>query len=131
FWRQVDVLHALLAVALGAADSMELAQQLDNLDAEAYGLAQQVARNGGAKVLAALDQQAASWPRAAQSRWSFLLRAVQPRGARGLARDAGLVATGFLLGMLALLVFQWWKSGQVTDATSSPQKAGADTSKGP
>lgn len=105
--KRADLLHALLAVALGAAQSMELAGQLDGLDAEAYGLAQRIARQGGARVLKAIDARTATWPRSAKSQWSFLAKAVRPRGARGLLRDVGLVAAGVLLGAGGMLVAQW------------------------
>jgi hypothetical protein len=109
FWKQADWLHAILAVALGAPQSIELAAQLDNLEAEAYGLAQQIARAGGARVLAAIDQRTAGWPRAARSQWNFLAKAVRPRGLRDRFRDGCLVAGGALLGAVGVVILQWLK----------------------
>jgi GTPase-associated protein 1, N-terminal domain type 2/GTPase-associated protein 1, middle domain len=108
FWKQADLLHAFLAVALGAAQSAELAGQLDNLDAEAYGLAHQVARVGGRRVLAAIEQRTAAWPRATRSQWGFLSRAVRPRGLGDRVRDALLVAGGIAAGAAGVLALQWF-----------------------
>jgi hypothetical protein len=107
FWRQTEWLHAALAIGLGAPQSIELASQLDNLDAEAYILAQQIARVGGARVLAALDQRTAEWPRAARSQWNFLAKAVRPRGLRDRLRDTCLVSGGVLAGAMGVVILQW------------------------
>jgi hypothetical protein len=107
FWKQADLLHAYLAVALGAPQAPALGQQLDNLDAEAYGLAREVGKWGGKRVLAALDQYAKAWPRASQTQWTFLAKAVQPRGARGLVRDAGLFLSGLTAGSVGAAVLHW------------------------
>jgi hypothetical protein len=90
---------------------MELASQLDNLDAEAYALAQQTARLGGARVLEMLNRRAEAWPRAARSQWGFLAKAVQPRGLGARFRDVCLVAAGAVVGAVGLLMFQWLRAG--------------------
>jgi hypothetical protein len=103
FWKQPDLVHAFLAVALGARQSPELAGLLDNLDAEAFGLAQQAARRRGSRLLAAIDRRTAAWPPGARSQWGFLARAVQPRRARQLLRESALFLAGLLVGGVGVL----------------------------
>ncbi len=107
-WRRPDLLHAFLAVALGARQSAEVAGLLENLDAEAYALAQQAAQQGGARILAAIDQRAAQWPAAARSQWGFLGRAVRPRGVRQLLREAALFGAGLLIGGVGVVGLRWF-----------------------
>jgi len=108
WWKEPDLLHAFLAVALGAPQTPEVAGLLDNLDADAYALAQQAGARGGARVLAAIDQRTAQWPASARSQWGFLARAVQPRGARQLARETVLFLAGLLVGGIGVLGLRWF-----------------------
>ncbi len=108
FWKQHDLLHAFLAVALGAAHSAELAGLLENLDAEAYGLAHQAAQRGGFKVLAAIDRRTVAWPPAARSQWAFLARAVRPRGMRQRLREATLFLAGLAVGGTGVFWLHWF-----------------------
>jgi hypothetical protein len=108
FWKQPDLVHAFLAVALGAPQSGELAGLLDNLDAEAYALAQQAARRGRTRVLAAIDRRTAPWPAAARSQWAFLARAVRPRGMRQLLREAAVFLAGLAVGGAGVLGLHWF-----------------------
>lgn len=111
FWKQPAVLHAFLAVALGATESAELAAQLAPLDAEAFALARQTGQRGGARVLAELSARAAAWPRGARSQWQFLVRAVRPRGWQDVVRDGALYLAGFATaGVVAgvLKVIGWF-----------------------
>jgi hypothetical protein len=108
FWKQPDLVHAFLAVALGARQAAELAGLLDNLDAEAFELAQQASRRRGSRLLTAIDKRTAPWPPTARSQWGFLARAVKPRGARQFLRETALFLAGLGvggLGMLSLRIF--------------------------
>ena len=108
FWRQADLLHALLAQALGATQTAALAELLDGLDGEAYALAQQAARRGGRKILTALDRRTAPWPATARSRWGFLVRAVRPRGVRQRLREMALFAAGLVVGGVGVFGLHWF-----------------------
>jgi hypothetical protein len=108
FWRRSELPHALLAVALGATRSAELAKLLGDLDAEAYAMAQQAVRSGGTKVLAALDRRTEGWPAAARSRWGFLVRAVRPRGLRQFFREVALFLLGAAVGGTGVLGLCWF-----------------------
>jgi hypothetical protein len=94
FGRQADVVHALLAVALGAVQSSELAGKLEGLDGHAFAVASQAARRGGKRLLNEVDRRSEAWPQAARRQWGFLLAAVRPRGLRGMLRDTSLVLAG-------------------------------------
>jgi hypothetical protein len=107
FWKRVELLHAALAVALGAVQTPELAVQLETFEAEAYALAQQISRVGGKRVLAALRSRTSTWPPAARNQWSFLVKAVRPREIRDLLRDCCLVGFGVLAGGAGVLIVQW------------------------
>lgn len=107
FWKQPELLHGFLAIALGAPKSPELAGRLDNLEAEAFALARQIGQLGGKKVLNALEQHVETWPRSAQKQWHFLAKAVQPRGVRDLARDVAFFLAGAGVTMAAAWVARW------------------------
>jgi hypothetical protein len=103
FGRQTNLVRTFLAVALGAAKAPELGGKLDGLDGHAFAVASEAAKRGGARVLAAVDKHAESWPKAARTQWHFLHEAVRPRGFRGVLRDAGLVLVG-----AAVATAVWW-----------------------
>ncbi len=107
FWKQPELLRAFLAISLGAPQSAELAAQLDSLEAEAFALAKRTGELGGKKVLAAIERHVESWPRAAQTQWHFLVKAVQPRGLRDVARDAGLFLGGAAALLAVVLGMRW------------------------
>lgn len=107
FWKQTELLRAFLAIALGAPQSAELAARLDNLEAEAFSLAKQMGLQGGKRVLSAVEQHAASWPRAAQTQWHFLAKAVQPRGLREVLRDAGIFLGGAAVMFAVVQGMRW------------------------
>jgi hypothetical protein len=92
FARQPGLVQAFLAVSLGAAKSPELAGKLDGLDVQAFAVATEAAKAGGAKLLAEIDLRTADWPKAARTQWGFLKAAVQPRGR--LLRDVTLFLAG-------------------------------------
>src|SRR5262249_56777887 len=102
-----------------------LAGQLETLDAEAYGLAQEAALLGGSRVLAAVEQRTASWPRAARSQWGFLSRAVRPRGFGARVRDVLLVTAGAAAGAAGVLGLQWLRPLTGLFALGSPAFAPA------
>jgi hypothetical protein len=103
FGRQVNLLHGLLAVALGAAENPDLNRMLDGLDGHALSLASEAARRGGRRLLRELDRRSEGWPKPARRQWGFLLAAVRPRGLRGVLRDGGLVLAGASAATLC-----WW-----------------------
>ena len=93
-FRKPTLLSGFLAVALGAHRNMELDNKLDGLDVQAFALANECAKRGGANLLRELDKRSEEWPKAARTQWNFLAAAVRPRGAMGLVRDAGLILAG-------------------------------------
>lgn len=107
FWRLTELLHAFLALALGASSSMDLAAQIEHLEGDAYALALEANQRGGPPVFNALDQKTATWPRAARTHWSFLLQAVRQRGPNwkrdAIAFGAGVGVT-VVLGVVLKLV---------------------------
>ncbi len=107
FWKQPELQHAFLAVALGAPQAAEVGGKLENLDAEAFALAQRIGQGGGEKVLSAIDRLTESWPRGPHSQWVFLAKAVQPRGTAARARDGALFAGGVAAGVIGMLLLRW------------------------
>jgi hypothetical protein len=106
FGQEANLVHALLAVALGAVENPDLNRlldRLDGLDGHALSLASEAARRGGRRLLHDLDRQAQSWPKTARRQWGFLLAAVRPRGLRGVLRDSSLVLAGASAATLC-----WW-----------------------
>lgn len=101
FWRLTELLHAFLALALGASSSMDLAAQIEHLEGDAYALALEANQRGGPPVFNALDEKTANWPRAARTHWSFLVQAVRQRGT-SWKRDA--IAFGAGVGVTLVLV---------------------------
>jgi hypothetical protein len=103
FGRGANLVHAFLAVALGAAKSPDLAGKLDDLDGQAFAVASDAARRGGRRVLAEIDRRAGEWPKDARTKWAFLHTAVRPQGAKRLLRDAVVFAAGAAAATAA-----WW-----------------------
>jgi hypothetical protein len=103
FGKQRGLVHAFLAVALGATESPELAGKLDGLEGHAFAIASAAAERGGNRVLNDIDRRSEGWPKAVRTQWGFLLAAVRPRGFRGMVRDAGLVVAGAVASTLL-----WW-----------------------
>jgi hypothetical protein len=101
--RSPNLVHAFLAVALGAVKSPDLAGKLDGLDGHAFAVASEAAKRGGRRVLAALDRRAEAWPKDARSKWAFLHTAVRPAGAKRLLRDAAVFLAGAAVATAA-----WW-----------------------
>ena len=94
FGKEPDLVHAFLAVALGATRTPELSGKLDGLDGHAFAVAAEAARRGGNRLLQEVDRRSEGWPKPARTQWGFLRAAVRPRGFRGVLRDAGLVLAG-------------------------------------
>lgn len=107
FGRQGNAVHTFLAVALGATKSADLAGKFDGLDGHAFAVAADAAKRGGQRVLDEVDRRAKDWPKAAQTKWGFLLAAVKPRTRwqRDLACAAvgGAVAAGVALALRFLI----------------------------
>lgn len=101
--RDPNLVHAFLAVALGAARAPELAGKLDGLDGHAFAVASEAAKRGGHRVLAEIGRRAETWPKDARTKWGFLHTAVRPQGLKRLVRDAAV----FLLGA-AVASAGWW-----------------------
>ncbi len=108
FVRQPNMLHAFLAVALGAIKSEELAKQLDGLEGEAFAVAAEAGKKGRRRLLSDLDARSADWPKSARTQWGFLLAAVRPQGIGRTARDVL-----FLLAGAAIASGVWYVIGQV------------------
>ena len=104
-FRKPTLLSGFLAVALGAHRNMELDGKLDGLDVQAFALANECAKRGGANLLRELDRRSEEWPKAARTQWNFLAAAVRPRGAMGLVRDAGLITIGAVVASVAWAIF--------------------------
>jgi hypothetical protein len=103
FGRCANLVHAFLALSLGAEQTAALAGQLDNLDGHAFAVAAEAANRGGCRVLAEIDRRAEQWPRDARSKWAFLHTAVRPQGAKRLLRDAAF----FLFGAAVTTAAAW------------------------
>jgi hypothetical protein len=103
FGKDASLVHAFLAVALGATQTTELAGKLDGLDGQAFAVAAEAAKRGGKRLLDQVGRRTEDWPKSARSQWAFLREAVRPRGLRGALRDGGLV----LAGAVAATLF-WW-----------------------
>jgi hypothetical protein len=101
--RSAELVHAFLAVALGAAQAPELAGKFDGLEGHAFALAAEAARRGGKRVLTEIDRRSEAWPRAVRTQWGFLRAAVRPHGPAGFLRDAGLLLAGAAAATVA-----WW-----------------------
>jgi hypothetical protein len=110
FGRNSTLVTAFLAVALGAAESGELATQLDGLDGHAYAVASEAAKRGGKRVLTAVTRRAEAWPKDARTKWSFLHTAVRPQGLIRLFRDAVFLAAGAAIASAAWWVFAMTRS---------------------
>ncbi len=104
FGRHANLAPTFLAVALGATNAPELAGKLDGLDGHAFAVASDAAKRGGNRLLAEIDRRAVAWPKTARTQWGFLSAAVRPRGAAGLLRDVGLVATGVVGASVVWLI---------------------------
>jgi hypothetical protein len=94
FGRHANTVHAFLAVALGAAQSDEVAKQTDGLEGEAFAVAATAAECGGRRLLAEVDSRSKDWPKAARAQWGFLYEAVRPKGVGRAVRDCLLFAAG-------------------------------------
>jgi hypothetical protein len=79
FGRNANVVHAFLAIALGAAENKELASKLDGLDGHAFSVASNAAHRGGNRLLNEIESKAINWPKEARGKWGFLLAAVRPK----------------------------------------------------
>jgi hypothetical protein len=101
--RHPDLVHALLAVALGATRTPDLGGKLEGLDGHAFAVAHEAARRGGNRLLNVVDRRAESWPKATRTQWGFLRAAVRPRGFRGFLRD-----TAFALAGAGTATLVWW-----------------------
>ena len=89
FAKNLELLHAFLAIAMDATKSPDLPVQLGDLDGEAFALLKKT-RKENPKFLDALDGRAMNWPRHARQQWHFVKEAVRPP-ARGWGRDFSLV----------------------------------------
>ena len=94
FGRHANTVHAFLTVALGAAQSEDVAKQTDGLEAEAFAVAATAAERGGRRLLAEIDSRSADWPKPARAQWGFLYEAVRPKGVGRAVRDCVLFAAG-------------------------------------
>ena len=106
YGRQNELLHAFMAIALGAIHSTDLTHKVENLEGDAFSLAAQMTRRGRKKALARLDEKTAQWPKGARTQWTFLVKAVQPRGFQGFARDAAFFLAGAIVAGAAFYVLK-------------------------
>ncbi|MEI8372627.1 MAG: hypothetical protein WCJ35_07315 [Planctomycetota bacterium] len=80
FWNCTGLLHALLAVALGAAEHRKLADELDEeLILDARNLARDLGRYGRTTVFAAIERRVKRWPERPRRLWRFFDEFVRPR----------------------------------------------------
>jgi hypothetical protein len=94
FGKNPNVLHAFLAVALGAAQNEDAAKRAEGLEGEAFAVAAEAGKKGGRKVLDAIDARTNEWPKAARTQWGFLIEAVRPKGLDRTVRDLVIFAAG-------------------------------------
>ena len=107
FGRHPNLVATLLALALGAARSPELAGKLEGLDGHAFAVAADAGLRGGNRLLNRIDRLTGTWPRPARAQWGFLLAAVRPPGLKRLARDAGFFLGGGAVATAAVWVARW------------------------
>ncbi|MFO0849299.1 MAG: hypothetical protein U0871_12205 [Gemmataceae bacterium] len=105
FARRPGLVHAFLAVALGAAKSPELVGKLDGLDVQAFAIATESAKAGGRRLLAEIDARTSDWPKAAKTQWGFLKAAVQPRSR--LLRDVAVFVAGAAVASVGWAVMRF------------------------
>jgi hypothetical protein len=105
FAKNLELLHAFLAIAMDATKSPDLPVQLGDLDGEAFALLKQT-RKETPKFLDALDGRAMNWPRHARQQWHFVKEAVRPP-ARGWGRDFGMVFGTIVVCAIAVAVLKF------------------------
>ena len=127
FGRHPNLVQTFLAVALGATTDPALSGELGGLDGHAFAIASDAAKRGGNRLLRAIDRRSESWPRAARTQWAFLHAAVQPRGFRGLLRDAGLVLVGSRSGDGGVVGGEGVRTASVGRVESSRPTVGASS----
>lgn len=107
FWRNEELLHAFIALSLDAAKADKVNEELNGLDPEAAHLVYGVKRNGGAKLLEAIDARTADWPRSARRQWVFLTQSAElSGGGKSPLREAILVVAGVALATMAFAVLR-------------------------
>jgi hypothetical protein len=104
FSRNLELLHAFLAIALDATKSPDLPVQLGDLDAETFALLRQTAKENP-KFLDTLDGRVLNWPRHARQQWQFVKQAVRPP-AIGWGRDIALVAGTVVVCAIIVVVLK-------------------------
>ncbi|QJX00575.1 GAP1-N2 domain-containing protein [Frigoriglobus tundricola] len=86
--------RAFLAVALGAAQSEDVARQTEGLEAEAFAIATDAARRGGRRAIREIEAHSQGWPKSARTQWGFLVEAVRPKEIGRSLRELCLFAAG-------------------------------------
>ena len=104
FGKQANTVHGFLAVALGAAQSADVAKVTEGLEAEAFAVASEAGTKGGRRVLDEIDGRTKEWPKSARTQWGFLIEAVRPEGLTRTVRDLLLFAAGATAASIAWFV---------------------------
>jgi hypothetical protein len=88
------ILHSFLGIALSAVQNEDLAKEIEGLEAEAFAIAADAARQGGRRALAEIDSHSKGWPKSARTQWGFLIEAVRPKEIGRSLRELTLFAAG-------------------------------------